>query len=420
MQQEDFQEIFPTMMRKLSQTLIASAIACALSAPASAMVTAVGTELITFDEDFFSGVPFYNFDSNDAGSETDVVFSTTDPLGFNGNGPGENQLFINEPGLEGTTALPVDLRVDFLQGAVGQIAFGFATVSEGSVTFTAYNQADVPIATTTVFGDYFDLDSGVGGQTPDFGDGPEAPVNVSEASFNVSAVSGFPENEVVLSLAGGTAVYGEFNFELGDGGRYIIDNFYFTPAGEDIISVVEGALPDDPILPGEIIIGDNGVPEFQFEFPVDENGLGGLFPIFIDPIVAIGYDYTSSINVASVQIPAALMNGDDTFRLILPGVGEFTLMAGVPFDITSVVAGGVNAFTIDGIDTTELLDPNDPMAFVTGLTFVSGGQAMATMTPITFDTDANNPGTPGVPVPGTLLLLGVGLAGLHRAMRAAL
>lgn len=409
--------------RHISQTLLASAVACALAAPASAMVSPVGNELITFDE-VVSGVPFFNYDSNDAGTETDVVFSTTDPGGFNTNGPGPDQLFINEPGIEGTTDLPVDLRVDFLQGAVGQIAFGFATVEVGNVTFTAYNAGGVAIGSTTVSGDYFDLDTGEGGQDPGYG-GEGGPIDVAGdetggLAFDTASVSSFPENEVVLSLGGGTAVYGEFDFDLGGGGgRYIVDNFYFTPAGEDIISVVEGALPDDPILPGEIVIGDNGVPEFQFEFPVDENGLGGAFPIFIDPIVAIGYDYTSSINVASVEIPAALMNGDDTFRLILPGVGEYTLTAGVPFDITSVVAGGVNAFTIDGIDTSELLDPNDPLAFVTGLTFVGGGTTMATMTPLTVDTDANNPGTPGVPVPGTLLLLGLGLAGLHRVARTA-
>ena len=388
---------------------LAGTLFAAIATPVTANV--LGSETITFDE-AINGVPFFNFDSSDPDSATDVVFSTTDPFGFNTSGPGPEQLFIQEPGLEGTTALNPDLRVDFLQGAVGTISFGFATIDMAEVTFTAFNAAGVPIGTQTVSGDFFDI--------------PEGPVDDGfggEIIIPPGTTSAFPENEVIVPLSG-TAVFGEFNFVLdgaGPGdpspiepdGRYIIDNFTFTPAGEDIISSVEGALPENPLLPGQIVIGENGVPDFEFEFPVDENGLGGLFPIFIDPVIAVGYTYTSALPVASILIPDPLPNGDAAFEVVLPGGLRFALTAGTTLDLLPIFTNGVTEFTIEGIDTAELLDPTDPTAFVTGLTFIGAGQNSVTQTPIIFDTDADT-----VPAPATLLLLGLGLGLLRLCHRA--
>lgn len=378
--------------------------------PTSANANVIGAETITFDE-AISGLPFFNFDSSDPDTATDVVFSTIDPSGFNTAGPGPEQRFIQEPGLEGTTALPTDLRVDFLQGAVGTISFGFATIDTGEATFTAFNAAGVAIGSQTVAGSFFDIPEGV----VDDGFG-------GDAVIAPGTVSSFPENEVVVPLSG-TAVYGEFDFVLsgfgGDDiqpdGRYIIDNFTFTPAGEDIIaSEVVGALPENPLLPGEIVIGANGVPEFEFDFIVDENGLGGEFPIFIDPVIAVGYTYISDLSVASVLVPDALPNGDAEFELILPGGESFVLIAGSVFDILSEVPAGVTEFTIEGINTAELLDPADPTVFVTGLTFVGGGQNAVTQTPITFNTDVV-----AVPAPATLALFGFGLLCLNGYARTS-
>lgn len=391
---------------------IAVLLALGASGAAVSDVVSVGSEIVTFD-DVIRGLPFYNFDSNDLDTTTDVVFSTTDREGFNTAGPGPDQKYIDEPGLEGTTLLPVDLRVDFLQGATGQIGFGFALIEDGSATFKAYNAAGIQIASQTVNGDYFDLGRGDG------------------------STSVFPENQVIVPLSGGTAVYGEFDFQIGSsgsgsidgdggeleglGGRYIIDNFSFTPAGQSIIANFEGSIPENPVLPGDIIIGENGVPDFEFDVNIDENGLGGVFPIFIDPVIAVGYDYTSSINVATVLVPSALPNGDDEFEIFIPGQGSFALTAGTPFDLTLLDPNGFSEFTIRGIDTNELLDPNDPTAFVTGLTFVGGGPssvANLTMTPITLNIPpSGGGGTTGVPEPGVLWLLAGGLAGLYGRRR---
>ena len=72
------------------------------------------------------------------------------------------------------------------------------------------------------------------------------------------------------------------------------------------------------------------------------------------------------------------------FDLFLPGlIDPISLVAGTPFDLTTVHALGFSSFRIAGIDPAEALDPNDPLAFVTGLGFVDSGQVAVRMVPIT-------------------------------------
>lgn len=165
----------------------------------------------------------------------------------------------------------------------------------------------------------------------------------------------------------------------------------------------DGSTPSNPLLP---IVTEAG---FTFDFEI-----GPGETIFIDPPVAIGYEYTvqGGPNFASVLIPAALPGGDDTFDLIVDGI-TYTLTAGTAFDLTSLNLLGFNAFTILGIEVAEGLDPNDPFAFVTGLTFVGGGSVQMTQTPITFDTGAN------VPVPATWLLMALSLIAARQIRRRA-
>ena len=79
-------------------------------------------------------------------------------------------------------------------------------------------------------------------------------------------------------------------------------------------------------------------------------------------------------------------------------------MGGNVFDFTQIVAGGVNSFRVLGIETSAGLDPFDPTAFVTGLSFVAMGAFTGTMTPI----------TQFVPAPATWLLLAAGGLALRR------
>lgn len=171
-----------------TQWLAASIAALCLSAGSAQAA------LLTFD-DAISGSTSYAFDGDGDGID-DVVFSTLDPLGFNTVGPGLNQAYIDEPGLEGTTLLPIDLRVDFLAGAQSSLSFGYAVSTFGDVNnallFSIYDASDNLLTSV-----------------------------LSDAS---QGASNFPEAFVNATFSG-TAAYATFAFNPGDASRYIIDNF---------------------------------------------------------------------------------------------------------------------------------------------------------------------------------------------------
>jgi hypothetical protein len=76
----------------------------------------------------------------------------------------------------------------------------------------------------------------------------------------------------------------------------------------------------------------------------------------------------------------------------------------------------VSEFRVVGIDISEMLDPTDSTAFVTGLTFEDSGLVNMNQNAVTtFVPDT----TSSVPVPGTLLLLVAGCAAMLRRKQAA-
>jgi len=162
-----------------------------------------GASILTFDNSI-SGATSYSFDS-DGDSIDDVIFSTTDPSGFRTVGPGPNMTYINEPGLEGTTRLDTDLKVDFLNGVEGSLGFGFAlstrTNSYG-VKFSVFDNADNTLYSGFWAADFTSISSG-------FSSAPEAYVS---AAFS------------------GIAAYATFDFStsIEEPGRYILDNFEGT------------------------------------------------------------------------------------------------------------------------------------------------------------------------------------------------
>lgn len=159
--------------------------------------------IVTFDT-LVSGVTSFGYDG-DGDAVNDVVFSTSDPFGFNTFGPGPNMSFIDEPGIEGTTLLTPDLRVDFLNGAIGSLGFGFAMSAivggaPTSMTFSIFDAADTLLASITVDAEF----------TP-------TPLGTSS----------FPEALVSLAFSG-TASYAMFDFDPTNASRYIVDNFTGT------------------------------------------------------------------------------------------------------------------------------------------------------------------------------------------------
>ncbi|MDT4332548.1 nidogen-like domain-containing protein [Methylomonas sp. MED-D] len=165
-----------------------------------------------------------------------------------------------------------------------------------------------------------------------------------------------------------------------------------------------GATPSNPLLP---VVVDGA---FVFDFNVQPEQ-----PIFIDPEVAVGYDYevTSGPNIASVLLPTNL--GDGIYDLYLWENTEYVFAAALTAGIEYFFEpGGVSRFRILGIEVSAGLDPNNPQAFVTGLTFVGAGAVSLTQTPLVSQ----------VPLPASGLLmfsglLAVGSMKLSRSARSA-
>lgn len=142
---------------------------------------------------------------------------------------------------------------------------------------------------------------------------------------------------------------------------------------------------------------------FTFDMDVEEG-----VPYLIDPIIAIGYDF-------------AIGAGNPLFASILfPDLGNFLyeiyLWNGFDWVFDDFVAaltrfdfdgGGVDRFRVLGIDPSLGLDPNDPTAFVTEVTFAGTGRFTGSMTAITAQ----------LPEPSSVLLVGLGILGLMFARK---
>lgn len=135
--------------------------------------------------------------------------------------------------------------------------------------------------------------------------------------------------------------------------------------------------------------------------------------IFIDPLVAIGYDYAIGEGdplFRSILLPAGI--GDSLYDVFLWNGDDWVLfqsgiLGGTELDLGEA---GADRIRVLGIEAEAGLDPANPLAFVTGLRFVDEGRFTGTMTPITFDTGS-------VPEPTTLLLLTAALISIQLAAR---
>ena len=195
--------------------LLGAVCACLLSLYA----TTINAAIVTFDE-VFVGQTSFGFDG-DGDAIDDVIFSTTDPAGFDTSGPGPFQNFISEPGLEGTSLLNTDLRVDFLNGASGSLRYGFALNSSISdpaffARIEVFDINDILIGSASEIGIFTNVASSTTGQ------------------------SSFPEGEISIVLSG-IASYATFDF-TSEFGRYIIDDFEGTFGSSETIVPIPSAL----------------------------------------------------------------------------------------------------------------------------------------------------------------------------------
>lgn len=137
----------------------------------------------------------------------------------------------------------------------------------------------------------------------------------------------------------------------------------------------------------------------QFSFFIRELQPGMYF---LDPDFATGYEYVTGAgdpNFASVLLPNV---GDGKYRVEVfdAGSGQWVFLADVDAGQELQFGnGGVSRFRVLGIEASAQLDPGDPQAFATGITFAGGGAFTGKMIPIV-----------AVPEPETWLLMGVGFA----------
>lgn len=145
----------------------------------------------------------------------------------------------------------------------------------------------------------------------------------------------------------------------------------------NFVPLPEGS-PPNVFLP---IVTPGPQPVYTFNTPIVVQGQ----TIFIDPAVAVGYEYAigaGNPNFASVILPTGI--GNNRYDLYLFKGTKYSFKArlkgGIPYTFPS---GGVDRFLILGIERDASLDPNNPTAFITGLTFTGSGAFTGTMKPVT-------------------------------------
>jgi hypothetical protein len=162
-----------------------------------------------------------------------------------------------------------------------------------------------------------------------------------------------------------------------------------------------GSSASNPLMP---VASDEG---WNFDFNVTAGT-----PVFIDPDIAVGYDYivNSGPSITSVLLPTF---GDGLYDLWLWN-GEAWVASGdvLTGGVTFTFAEAVTRFRILGIEEDAALDPLNPTAFVTGLTFSETGPVSMSQNPIVV--------TVPVPEPETyaMFLAGLGLIAAARRRRA--
>jgi PEP-CTERM motif len=176
-------------------------------------------------------------------------------------------------------------------------------------------------------------------------------------------------------------------------------NTLSTNANVSAISRVYSNFEILPNSPGPINLPTTTVQNGQVTYGFNLTVAPGV-TYNIDPASAIGYIFrigAGNPNFASVTLPTG--NSGLYSLLVWNGsawVPDTTLAGGQLFNFGG---GGVSEFEVLGINPG--VDPTNPLAFITALTFEGAGNFTGTMTPVT-----------AVPEPATWAMMVMGFAGL--------
>lgn len=182
------------------------------------------------------------------------------------------------------------------------------------------------------------------------------------------------------------------------------DQFNDIPGGE--AGEAPGGSFANPVLPIEQTEGGT----FIFSVIDIAEGAPGLDGfLFIDPEVTVGYEYQVGGNVGVTEILLPLLGDLDGYNVELLLDGQWTVVGSVLDGGSFTFEEAVTGFRVTGINPALGLNPENPVAFITGLKFNQPGQAELSMTSITAE----------VPEPTTwaLALSSLLLAGGLRARR---
>jgi hypothetical protein len=173
---------------------------------------------------------------------------------------------------------------------------------------------------------------------------------------------GTPPNFETLVIANMPATVGE---GINDGGQ--VAGLFRDAAGN-----THGFMA----TPAELPTGTTSTGAFMFDVPVE-----AFTPVFIDPEVAIGYQYEigrKDPRFATVRLPIGI--GDNRYSIVVNGKA-FPVTAGQLFDFRANGSpDGVSKFRVTDIELDAALDPTNPYAFPTELTFTQTGRFTGTMT----------------------------------------
>ena len=189
-------------------------------------------------------------------------------------------------------------------------------------------------------------------------------------------------------------------------------------ASVDLALLYEGSFiggSEDVVFPDNVV--DNGDGTFTFVFDDGSPPVIGEAPRTYDPDAAVGYAYeiTEGDNgFGELFLPDFFATDGLVLEILDPDHSRFgELILLTPEDDTLFFSfvdvdnlDGAAAFRVTGIDPSLDLDPNDPLAFPTGLTFVSTDAVSFEQTAL-------------VPEPASAAVLLMGLGGVLRRRRAA-